>query len=67
MVSADSPLIAPEITDEPLVLVILNGSPGEIGFIHHPVALDHYAICRTNLMRINHQGIAHRNLRQRHI
>ena len=27
MVSADSPLIAPEITVEPEVLVIWNGSP----------------------------------------
>ena len=39
----------------------------EIGFIHHPVALDDHAIRRTNLMRINHEGVTHRDLRQRHI
>ena len=39
----------------------------EIGLIHHPVALDDHAIRRTNLMRINHEGVTHRDLRQRHI
>ena len=39
----------------------------EIGFIHHAVALDHHAVRRTDLMRINHERVAHRNLRQRHI
>ena len=39
----------------------------EIGFIHHPVAFNDHAIRWTNLMRINHEAISHRNLRQRHI
>ena len=36
---------------------------GEIGFIHHSCALDHHSIRRTNLTRINHEGITNRNLR----
>ena len=39
----------------------------EIRFVHHRVALNHHAVGRTNLMRINHEDIAHGNLRQRHL
>ena len=31
------------------------------------MALDDHAIRRTNLVRINHEGVTHRDLRQRHI
>jgi hypothetical protein len=48
-------------------LVDLEGLAREIGFIHQPVAVDDHAIRRTNLMRINHEGLTHRDLRQRHI
>ena len=34
----------------------------EIGFVHRPVALDHHAIRRANLMRINHERVVHGNL-----
>ena len=31
------------------------------------MALDHHAIRRTDLMRIDHEGVTHRDVRQRHI
>ena len=39
----------------------------QIGFIHHAVSLDHHAVHRADVMRINHERVAHGNLMQRHI
>ena len=39
----------------------------EIGFIHHAVALDDDAIHGTDLVRIDHEGIADCNVLQRHV
>ena len=60
-------MIAPEITVEPRGLGDLERLAREIGFIHHAVALDDHAIHRADVMRIDHERVAHGNLRQRHI
>ena len=39
----------------------------QVGFIHHAMALDHHAVHRADVMRINHERVAHGNLLQRHI
>ena len=64
MVSAVSPLTAPESTGRSGRLGDPVRLAGEVGFVHHPVAVDHGPVDRADLVGEDHQRVADGHGRQ---
>ena len=57
IVRADSPLIAPE-HGRATRLGDLERLARQVGFVHHAVAVDHDAVHRADIVRVDHEGVS---------